>query len=176
MAGGLRALIVVLGRGGLRIQERSRSPNATSTQGAGRYWCPAARAADAARSVWTPGAGNSRSRGWPRIELPVGPLFCIIDGPTRGRPWSDSGVRVEFRRLAVHAGVRRRFAPHQLRHAHAVELAREGVPLNIIQRQLRHANLGTTSIYLQGIDTEEIIAAVHSPRAPMMSATAGPRL
>ena len=59
-----------------------------------------------------------------------------------------SGVRVEFRRLASQAGVRRRFAPHQLRHAHAVELAREGVPLNIIQRQLGHANLGTTSVYL----------------------------
>jgi integrase len=69
--------------------------------------------------------------------------------------------------------VRRRFAPHQLRHAHAVELAREGVSLNVIQRQLGHANLGTTSIYLQGIDTEEIIATVHARRAPMMSATAG---
>ena len=46
----------------------------------------------------------------------------------------------------------------------------------MIQRQLGHANLGTTSIYLQGIDTEEIIAAVHSRRAPMMSTTAGLRL
>ena len=64
-------------------------------------------------------------------------------------------------------------APHQLRHAHAVELAHEGVPLNIIQRQLGHVNLGTTSIYLQGIDTEEIIAAVNSRRAPMMPASAG---
>jgi site-specific recombinase XerD len=45
--------------------------------------------------------------------------------------------------------VRRRFAPHQLRHAHGVELAREGVPLNVIQRQLAHANLGTTSVYLK---------------------------
>jgi hypothetical protein len=58
--------------------------------------------------------------------------------------------------------VQRRFAPHQRRHAHAVELAREGVPLKVIQRQLGHANLGTTSIYLQGIDTEEIIATVHA--------------
>jgi site-specific recombinase XerD len=90
-----------------------------------------------------------------RVELPVGPLFCIIDGPTRGRPWSSAGVRVEFRRLAAQAGLRRRFAPHQLRHANAVELAREGVALNVIQRQLGHANLGTTSIYFQGIDTEE---------------------
>jgi integrase len=66
-----------------------------------------------------------------RAELPVGPLFCIIDGPTRGRPWSGAAVRTEFRRLAARARVRRRFAPHQLRHAHALELAREGVALNI---------------------------------------------
>jgi site-specific recombinase XerD len=82
-------------------------------------------------------------------------------------------VRTELRRLAPQAGIRRRFAPHQLRHAHAVELAREGVLLNIIQRQLGHVNLGTTSIYLQGIDTEEIIAAVNSRRAPMVPASAG---
>ncbi|HEV3322722.1 MAG TPA: tyrosine-type recombinase/integrase [Solirubrobacteraceae bacterium] len=100
----------------------------------------------------------------------------MIDGPTRGRPWSSTAVRSELRRLAADAGVRRRFAPHQLRHAHAVERAREGVPLNIIQRQLGHVNLGTTSIYLQGIDTEEIIAAVNSRRAPMMPASAGLRL
>jgi site-specific recombinase XerD len=86
------------------------------------------------------------------------------------------GVRSEFRRVAAEAGVRRRFAPHQLRHAHALELAREGVPLNIIQRQLGHSNLSTTSIYLQGIDLEEIIGAVRARRAPMMSASAGLQL
>jgi integrase/recombinase XerD len=100
-------------------------------------------------------------------------LFCVIDGPTRGWPWSSANARVEFRRLAAQAGIRRRVAPHQLRHAHAVELAREGVPLNVIQRQLGYANLGTTSISLQGIDTGEIIATVHARRARMMSATAG---
>jgi site-specific recombinase XerD len=62
----------------------------------------------------------------------------------------------------VVSGVRRRFAPHQLRHAHAVELAREGVSLNVIQRQLGHANLGITSVYLQGIDNAAIIDTVHS--------------
>jgi integrase/recombinase XerD len=67
-------------------------------------------------------------------------------------------------------------APHQLRHAHALELAREGAPLNIIQRQLGHSNLGTTSSYLQGIDPDEIIAAVRTRRAPTMSASAGLRL
>jgi hypothetical protein len=33
------------------------------------------------------------------------------------------------------AGVRRRFAPHEPRHAHALEPAREGVPHNIIQQR-----------------------------------------
>ena len=79
-----------------------------------------------------------------------------------------------MRQLAVDAGVRRRFAPHQLRHAHAVELAREGVAINIIQRQLgQHTDLGTTSTYLQGIDPSEIIDAVRSRRQPTISATAG---
>jgi integrase len=80
-----------------------------------------------------------------RIQLPVGPLFCILAGPTRGRGWSATAARGELRRLAVQAGVRRRFAPHQLRHAHAIEMAHEGIPLPIIQRQLGHAHLGITS-------------------------------
>ncbi len=25
-----------------------------------------------------------------RSELPVGPLFCILRGPTRGRPWAST--------------------------------------------------------------------------------------
>jgi integrase/recombinase XerD len=81
-----------------------------------------------------------------------------------------------MRRTAVEAGVRRRFAPHQLRHAHAVELAREGVPLIVIQRQLGHSNLGITSIYLQGIDNEEIIETVHARRAPMIPVSTPLRL
>lgn len=173
----LRAMIVVLWRGGLRIQEAlavgesdldALRGSILVRRGKGQ------RRREAGMDQW----GWEHLRPWCvlRAQMPVGPLFCIIDGPTRGRPWSSSAVRVEFRRLAAHAGVRRRFAPHQLRHAHAVELAREGVPLNVIQRQLGHSNLGTTSIYLQGIDTEEIIATVRQRRAPVISATAGLKL
>jgi hypothetical protein len=53
----------------------------------------------------------------PAAGEPVGPLFCVIDGPTRGRPWCATAVRSELRLVAARAGVRRRFAPHQLRHA-----------------------------------------------------------
>jgi site-specific recombinase XerD len=173
----LRAIIVMLWRGGLRVKEalalseRDLDPQRGSVLV--RYGKGGRR-----REVGLDPWGWENLQPWlaERIELPVGPLFCIIDGPTRGRPWSSAAVRSEFRRHAAEAGVRRRFAPHQLRHPHAVELAREGVSLNVIQRQLGHANLGTTSIYLQGIDIEEIIATVHARRVPMMSATAGLQL
>jgi hypothetical protein len=52
-------------------------------------------------------------------------------------------------------------------------MAREGVPLKVILRQLGHVNLGVTSVYLDAIDTAEIIATVHNRRAPMISANAG---
>ena len=173
----LRAMIVVLWRAGLRVQEALALVESDLDPRRGSLLVrhgKGGRRREIGMDAW----GWEQLRPWlaARLELPVGPLFCVIDGPTRGRPWSSAAVRVELHRLAVQAGVRRRFAPHQLRHAHALELAREGVPLNVIQRQLGHANLGTTSIYLQGIDTEEIIATVHARRAPMMSATAGLQL
>ena len=67
----------------------------------------------------------------------------------------------------------RRRHNHQLRHAHAVELLHEGIPLPLIQRQLGHSHLSTTGTYLQGISSEEIISTVHARRAPMMHASAG---
>lgn len=74
-----------------------------------------------------------------RARLPVGMLLCVIPGPTVGRHW-EASARKQLHSTAMHAGVRRRFAPHHLRHAHAVEMAHEGVPLVVIQRQLGHAN------------------------------------
>jgi hypothetical protein len=90
---------------------------------------PPARVAGRAQRQRRPAPRDRHGRlGWERlspwldarVELPIGPLFCIIDGPTRGHAWSSAGVRVELRRRAMQANVRRRFARHQLRHAHAV--------------------------------------------------------
>jgi integrase/recombinase XerD len=81
-----------------------------------------------------------------------------------------------LRHAAANAGVRRRFAPHQLRPAHAVEMAREGVPLIVIERQLGHTNLLITSIYPQGMDSTEIIDTVHARRPPMVPVDATLRL
>jgi site-specific recombinase XerD len=176
-AGGCGGLIVILWRAGLRIQEALSLAEADLDHRRGA-------------SLVRRGKGGRRREvgmdhwGWDelhpwlerRVELPVGPLFCVINGATRGRHWFSAAAGADMRRPTLAAGVRRRFAPHQLRHAHAVELAREGVPLIVIQRQLGHSNLGITSIYLQGIDNAEIIETVHARRAPMIPVSTSPPL
>ncbi len=167
----LRGLIVVLWRSGLRISEALALAEGDLEPGRGAMLVrhgKGGRRREVGMDEW----GWQQLRPWleQRVELPVGPLFCVVKGPTAGQPWSAPSVRTQFRRLAARAGVRRRFAPHQLRHAHAVEMAREGVSLNVIQRQLGHANLGITSIYLEGIDNGEIIETVHGRRSPVIPA------
>jgi site-specific recombinase XerD len=173
----LRGLIVVLWRAGLRIQEALALAESDLDHGRGALLVrrgKGGRRREVGMDTW----GWDELQPWLalRVELPVGPLFCVLNDRTRGREWSSAGARTELRRTAVTAGVRRRFAPHQLRHAHAVEMAHEGVPLVVIQRQLGHSNLRITSVYLQGIDNAEIINAVHARRAPMIPVSTAPRL
>jgi site-specific recombinase XerD len=170
----LRALIVILWRAGLRIGEALDLAETVLDR---------ARGAVLVRR----GKGGRRREvgmdrwGWTQLEpwfefragLRAGALLCVIHCATAGRHWEPSAARKQLHRTAVLAGVRRRFAPHQLRHAHAVEMAHEGVPLVVIRRQLGHARLGITSIYLQGIDSSEIIDTVHSRPAPVISASVG---
>ena len=134
----------------------------------------AARAASAARSGWTAGPGSKSIPGSkPAASYQFGAVLCVIHGPTAGRHWEASAARKQLHHAAAEAGLRRRFAPHQLRHAHAVEMAHEGVPLVVIQRQLGHAYLGITSIYPQGIDSSETISTVHGRPSPTISANPG---
>jgi site-specific recombinase XerD len=158
----LRGVITVLWRAGLRISEALALAETDLDRRRGAVLVRAGK------------GGRRREVGmdrwaWEQLDpwlelratLPVGGFFCVLRGPTRGRPCAPAVIRGQLRRVAQAAGVRRRFAPHQLRHAHAVEMSREGIPLLVIQRQLGHADLGITSAYLRGIDNTEIIHAVH---------------
>ena len=170
----LNGLIVVLWRAGLRINEALSLTETDLDERRGSILVRHGKN-DRRREVGMDPWGWSALQPWltERATLPVGPLFCVIAGPTRGHAWSASAARLELHRTAIAAGVRRRLAPHQLRHAHAVELLHEGIPLPLIQRQLGHAYLSTTGTYLQGISSEEIISTVHARRAQMMHASAG---
>jgi site-specific recombinase XerD len=171
----VRARIVVLWRAGLRIQEALALAEHDLDHRRGSILVRSGKGGRR-REVGMDGWGCEQLSPWLNAgtELPVGALFAS----STARPVGDRGRAppcapsfADSPPAPASGG-----ASPQLRHAHALELAREGVPLNIIQRQLGHANLGTTSIYLQGIDPEEIIGTVHMRRAPMMSASAGLRL
>ena len=135
----IRALIAALWRGGLRISEALALNETDVDERRGSLLIRHGKG-DKRREAGMDQFGFEQLNAWlaHRVALPPGPLFCVIDGSTRGRRWAATAARTELRQLAADAGVRRRFAPHQLRHAHAVELAREGVVVNIIQRQLGH--------------------------------------
>ena len=158
----LRGVMVVLWRAGLRISEALALTESDLDPARGAILVRRGKAGKR-REVGMDRWAWEQLAPWlsARASLPVGAVFCVVRGPTRGHPCSAAAIRVQLRNAAEKAGVRRRFAPHQLRHAHAVEMSREGVPLLVIQRQLGHAHLGITSVYLRGIDNTEIIHTVH---------------
>ena len=134
----LRGLIVVMWRAGLRIQEALTLTEGDLDHRHGSSLVRRGKVGRRREVGMDACAGNSFSPASSYgASFPIGPLLCVLNGTTRGRHWSPAAARAELRRTAVAAGVRRRFSPHQLRHAYAVEMAREGVPLIVIQRPAR---------------------------------------
>ena len=84
------------------------------------------------------------------------PLFCTL----KGGKLHTSYVRSLLPRLGAKAGIEKRVHAHGLRHSHAADLVREGVPVNLIQRQLGHASLAVTSAYLDHIAPEQVVAVI----------------
>jgi site-specific recombinase XerD len=60
-----------------------------------------------------------------------------------------SRVQGAFRKAKQRAGIRKRdVGPHTLRHSYATHLLEAGVNLRAMQRDMGHAHLETTMIYL----------------------------
>lgn len=103
-----------------------------------------------------------------RAQLPAGPVFCVVRGASAGQALTDADVRRQFREIGHRAGLRRRFHPHGLRHAHAVELWREGIDVYTIQQQLGHVRLDVTAAYLRSVAPVELLDPIGRRRPPMM--------
>ena len=143
----LRGLIVILWRAGLRFQEALALMAADLDQRRGSLLVrrgKGARRQEVGLDDW----GWQELTPWLelRLELPLGPLFCVINGTTRaglGRP-----------RLPAHNSAAPRSRPAcagASRHTSSGTRTRwrwlaKGVPLIVIQRQLGHSNLGITSV------------------------------
>lgn len=79
-------------------------------------------------------------------------LFCTLSGGKLDTRY----VRALTARLGRKAGIDKRVHPHGLRHSHASELANEGKPMHLIQQQLGHASLSTTSQYIAILSPKEL--------------------
>src|SRR5947209_3201866 len=117
----LRGLVVGLWRAGLRISEALALTESDLGAARGSFLvrrCKGGKRREVGMDRWA----WERLNPWLQLRavLPVGALFCVLCGPTRGRAWAPAGVRSQLHAAAARAGVRRRFAPLQLRHAHAV--------------------------------------------------------
>jgi len=98
----LRALIAVLWRGGLRISE-ALALNETDIDAVRGSSLIRHGKGDKRREAGMDQFGFEQLAAWlaHRVSLPVGPLFCVIGGPTRGRRWAATAARAELRHFAA---------------------------------------------------------------------------
>lgn len=87
---------------------------------------------------------------------PARALFCTL----RGGRIKASYIRGLLPRLARKAGIEKRVSTEVIRRTLAVELAREGFPVGLIQAQLGHASPETTSRYLARVTPAEVLEAL----------------
>jgi len=104
----------------------------------------------------------------PSLMGPLVPWLCTLDG----RRLDPSYCRHLLPRLAAEAGIAKRVHPHGLRHSLSAQLAAEGVPVNVIQQQLGHRNVATTSRYLEHVLPLQLIETMRL-RRPLTSPQKG---
>ena len=159
------ALIVVLWQSGLRIDEalnlRPDDFNTKDNEIFVRHAKTGRRGGPSFRRVRCGNEASAEVDRWMGRRTALGlpkkaPLFCTL----AGTKLADTYFRTTLNRLARRAGWEKRIHPHGFRHTFAVNLALSGVPPAVIQRQLGHTSLNTTSIYLQAISTEDIAEAM----------------
>ena len=151
-----RALVVVLYRAGLRLDE------ALSLTPAGVDCAHSVLAVgDPVRVAGIDSAALAIVEQWldarGRLRLPAdGPLFCTLGGG----PLHPAYVRQLLPRLAAKAGIGKRVHAQGLRYSHAAELAAEGLPAELIRAQLGHESLASTDRYLRRVPPPDRIGAL----------------
>ncbi len=89
-----RALIAILWRAGLRISEALALTETDMDPKTGSVLVRVGKGGKR-RTVGMDDWAWEHVGRWTehRIQLPIGPLFCILAGPTRGRGWSATAAR-----------------------------------------------------------------------------------
>jgi integrase/recombinase XerD len=179
-----KALIAVLWRSGLRIQEaldlepRDVDPAAGSVRvrhGKG----------DKDRVVGMDPAAFAVLQDWLDLRAKLitrrrrlgQPVFCLITTGKVGGPMRSALVRDMLNRAAARAGVEKRVHPHGFRHTCASDMEAEGFGLSEISAQLGHTRVSTTERYIKRVAPGALLRRVQgrawpgdAPAAPAVQA------
>ncbi|MGH9267862.1 MAG: tyrosine-type recombinase/integrase [Acidimicrobiales bacterium] len=85
-------------------------------------------------------------------------VFVNLFGGRIGRPLTYATVHELLRRIAGRTGIS--FTAHMLRHSHATEMVRQGVPIEVVAKLLTHRSSATTSSTYLHLDEADIRAAL----------------
>lgn len=85
-------------------------------------------------------------------------VFVNLFAEPVGAPLRYQAVDALVGRLRERTGIA--FTPHMLRHSHATDLIRRGVPIEVVSKRLTHASVSTTSSAYVHLDPEDVRAAL----------------
>lgn len=151
-----RALLYVLGYGGLRVSEACHL-DLDDVDLENQVLRVRAGKGDKDRMVVIEERTVQALREW----LPV--RAEMASGDTRLFPVSTETVERVVRKAAEEAGITRKVTPHTLRHTLATTLLKRGLDIRFIQKQLGHASVATTQVYTH-VDTEALKDAYRAAR------------
>ena len=145
-----RAVIAVLWRAGLRVSELADLTLDDLERGTIRVHNGKG---SMARTCGIDADAMELVAAWIAVRPRAGTdwLFCGLFNGAAGHRLHVRWVREMLRSSATRAGITKRVHPHGMRHSHAAALAAEGVPINIISKQLGHRRSSTTSEYIDHI-------------------------
>ncbi len=155
-----RALIAVLYRSGLRINEALALLPKDIDFASGAIRVLHGKG-DKARTVGIDGGAIEFIQRWLEVRERWGvngghPVFCTRSGERIGPGY----IRRLFPQLGRKAGIQKRVHPHGLRHTHAAQLRGEGIDIGIISKQLGHVSIATTARYLDHIAPVMVIQSI----------------
>ena len=103
-------------------------------------------------------------------------VYLFHPGKRWNKPYTENRIRQIFQKYVNKAGLQqvygkdskgrnlKMFTPHSLRHSHClIYIVDKKVPLPIVQKQIGHKNLKTTSVYLKP-STEKMAQAYNAAR------------
>ena len=153
----IRAALSLMVYGGLRITEALFVRVGDIRLDRGEVWIPKTKG-DKSKTLFLCKEASDAIRALLRVRPDCEHDFLLAHNRRYALRWH--GLRSALNDLHTVAGITDHYTPHQLRHAYATRLLRNGATLADVQLALGHSRLDTTALYIHS-DTERLRSIAH---------------